>query len=280
MASIREIDTKFRQDLRLWFCRLFLVLLPPVGLYRLLMGQVAVAVVDLVWAGSFGLVLWAIRSGRASMGAGIAMAAVSMVCCAYNVHALGVEGLAWLFPVLIGMFAVTTRGRAATLALFGITYCCFFATPFTSVQMGMTFAVAAGLVSVIAYVSVSHVERLSAKLERIALHDPLTKAGNRRAMDAFTGEIIRGADSGRAAVAAVIDLDHFKRINDSAGHAAGDRVLVETAELVRSLAHPTGRLFRLGGEEFVLLFPGTSREDAAGLLEVIRAAIRDRKSVV
>jgi diguanylate cyclase (GGDEF)-like protein len=69
---------------------------------------------------------------------------------------------------------------------------------------------------------------------------------------------------------AVLDLDHFKRINDEAGHEAGDHVLVAFARLVQSRCRAGDRLFRYGGEEFVLLAPGTDVDALQRLVDDLR----------
>jgi diguanylate cyclase (GGDEF)-like protein len=71
----------------------------------------------------------------------------------------------------------------------------------------------------------------------------------------------------------VMDLDHFKRINDELGHEAGDRVLVDFARLVQSRCRAGDRLFRYGGEEFVLLLPGTRGDALRPLADELRRAV-------
>lgn len=94
--------------------------------------------------------------------------------------------------------------------------------------------------------------------------DPLTGIGNRRTlMSEMDIALANYTRHGTQCGLLLLDLDHFKRINDSYGHAEGDRVLVELARLVLQTSRRTDRLFRLGGEEFVLLLPNI---DAPGLI--------------
>ncbi len=71
----------------------------------------------------------------------------------------------------------------------------------------------------------------------------------------------------------MVDIDHFKKVNDNHGHAVGDEVLVEVAELLVSRSSRKGKAYRFGGEEFALLIPNYSAEEAAGLAERIRKDI-------
>ena len=110
--------------------------------------------------------------------------------------------------------------------------------------------------------------------ERVALHDALTGLHNRRWLDDTLPRLVqRHRYAKQPFSAAVMDLDHFKRVNDGFGHAAGDYVLVAIAETARLNLRPTDLIARVGGEEFVLLFPQT------GLAGAVRAAERLREAV-
>jgi diguanylate cyclase (GGDEF)-like protein len=74
----------------------------------------------------------------------------------------------------------------------------------------------------------------------------------------------------------MFDLDHFKPINDVYGHEAGDRVLVNLVEVVEDVLRPEDRLFRVGGEEFVVVLPETGLEGAVTVAEKLRAAVAER----
>ncbi len=116
-------------------------------------------------------------------------------------------------------------------------------------------------------------ERLRVELERQAAHDPLTGALTRRAMtDACERELERFRRQGRVMSMLMIDIDHFKLVNDTYGHMVGDRVLVDFVARMRQLLRRPDQLGRFGGEEFVVLLPETSLEEARSVAERIRAA--------
>ena len=119
------------------------------------------------------------------------------------------------------------------------------------------------------FLDVSDRKRMENELERLALYDPLTGLPNR----ALFGDRLRHvlARRGRQATTAVyfLDVDRFKRINDSLGHAAGDEVLCEVAERLRSVVRPEDTVARFGGDEFTILC-----ESVGGVLEAV--AIADR----
>jgi diguanylate cyclase (GGDEF)-like protein len=116
-------------------------------------------------------------------------------------------------------------------------------------------------------------ERLRTELEHLAMHDSLTNALTRRHMnEACEKELERCRRHGRSMALLVMDLDHFKRINDTHGHQAGDRVLVNFVLMVNTLLRLPDQLGRFGGEEFVALLPDTTLDEAVVVAERIREA--------
>lgn len=98
--------------------------------------------------------------------------------------------------------------------------------------------------------------------------DVLTGLVNRRGLFAQSATMLQ---DGKRASVAMADLDHFKRLNDVAGHAAGDRALRTFAEVVRRTLRPTDLVARHGGEEFAFVFPETSAIEASAILERVRS---------
>jgi two-component system cell cycle response regulator len=113
-----------------------------------------------------------------------------------------------------------------------------------------------------------------AEIVAVSLTDPLTGVGNRRRLDqAMAAEIARAARSGTKLCAFIADLDHFKRVNDTYGHEAGDNVLAAFGGLLRRSTRVTDIVARFGGEEFVMLLPDTELAQAVASAERIRAAL-------
>lgn len=113
----------------------------------------------------------------------------------------------------------------------------------------------------------------AATLEELATTDVLTGTFNRRKFnELILAEIERVRRYGHPLSLLVVDIDHFKRTNDAHGHEAGDEVLIVLAGLIRAGIRATDSLARWGGEEFVVLSPEVSVEEAAGLAERLRSA--------
>ncbi|MGN8247568.1 sensor domain-containing diguanylate cyclase [Pseudomonas sp. SMV7] len=110
------------------------------------------------------------------------------------------------------------------------------------------------------------------RLNRDAQTDPLTGLGNRRGLE-FSLSLLEA--EGRPFAAIVLDIDHFKRVNDNHGHQVGDQVLRRLAELMRRCCREGDLLCRTGGEEFLMLLPGASLDVAAVVAERLRVTVQD-----
>ncbi len=118
---------------------------------------------------------------------------------------------------------------------------------------------------------------VTAQLARESVCDHLTGVGNRRALDAARLALVESARSGNAPrrlVVMMIDVDHFKRINDTLGHGAGDECLVFVARLLRDNVRRADVVVRLGGDEFLVLLPDESLERATALAAHLRSLVR------
>jgi len=121
------------------------------------------------------------------------------------------------------------------------------------------------------------VMRLVVRLRHLSVHDQLTGVLNRRGVEAVIAAEHEGLRRhGRRFALLLLDIDHFKRVNDSHGHAAGDAVLAGVADTLRQAARAVDRVGRIGGEEFCVVLPDTGRDGgmqaARRLLETVRAA--------
>ena len=119
-----------------------------------------------------------------------------------------------------------------------------------------------------------------ARAELEAVTDPLTKLGNRAAFEqAVETEVARARRGGTSVALALLDLDDFKAINDTRGHAEGDAVLVALAARIRHELRRGDTPARFGGEEFVILFPDTTASDARHVVQRMLAGMRDDAGV-
>ena len=116
-------------------------------------------------------------------------------------------------------------------------------------------------------------ETANQRLERLTLIDPLTELLNRRGLQQAISRELQQVHAGRPAAAVVVDLDDFKSVNEALGHAVGDVVLKEMARRLRASVRDIDEVGRIGGDEFLLILPGTEPAEVARVAERLRLTI-------
>jgi diguanylate cyclase len=127
------------------------------------------------------------------------------------------------------------------------------------------------------------IERLKSELElvtRLVREDQLTRALNRRGLeDALKREVARAARSDTPLCVAMIDIDNFKHLNDTHGHQAGDKVLVHLVEIIQDTLRTNDLIGRYGGEEFLVLLPGSPLEAACEVMQRLQTQMAQKPIV-
>lgn len=269
------------KDHRLAFLVLFGVVatvsIVPFGLWRISQGQLLVGLLELSMVFAFdGLVWYAWRSQRITLIARTISVIVTLGCLALTPF-IGKLALHWAYAVVIANIMLAGRKIGSCLNLLLLIGIVLLQGGQIASLEAITFLAAALSVSIYAYVFALSADQQREKLEALAAYDGLTGTGNRRMMeyelqDAFGHARQHGAKHGLA----VIDIDHFKAVNDTFGHAAGDHVLVRLAQLLSRSLRSGDRLYRMGGEEFVILMPDTGPEGLALALDRLQSLLRSR----
>ena len=266
---------------------------PTIGRFAILSGMVLFSSAGLSFARSFlGLADVAPRADRA-VAWGVRGALLGMAACiALNAQLPAVHlafGFITLFTFsMVGLGALALHHRREQAAIFlAATLISMVGTLVTTMSvMGLlpfnklTFrAVEAGVMLEAAIWALALGLRLRRQREdgvralELAQRDPLTGLHNRRGfLDQALPVFATAARNARPVSAVVIDIDHFKRINDRHGHAGGDLTLVDVAERIRNACRSGDIVARWGGEEFVMLLPETDSAQACALAERLREA--------
>jgi diguanylate cyclase len=193
---------------------------------------------------------------------------------AISLRIQGFFGALWSYPtVLLFTFALSRRmaNVCNVLLLFSISGLVYH---YIGVDYTIRFSATLTLTILLANIILGIVVDLHRRLIDQASVDPLTGAFNRRHMERCLADAIeRQRRTSAPASLLLIDIDHFKRINDDFGHATGDAVLKAAVALIEGRSRKLDLLFRIGGEEFMLLLPDTRESAAAVVAEQLRASI-------
>lgn len=246
----------------------------PFVILRFMQGEWIAAIVDTVIVFGFtalGIYVYRTRKVR------FASIAISLFCMAgvlTTIYVIGPQQAFWIYPGLMAVFYLL-RPREALLLAF-VTVCALVPplvghadshstiTIFVTIVVMSSFAFAFSLVT----------SRQREQLMNLATKDSLTGAGNRRFFDTKLVELVNNKKrSATAACMLLLDLDHFKKVNDDFGHTVGDRILKQVTEIINLRIRATDNLYRIGGEEFVVVLEGQSIERAKHLAEQLRTLV-------
>ncbi|OEY65868.1 sensor domain-containing diguanylate cyclase [Marinobacter sp. X15-166B] len=216
-----------------------------------------------------------LRWRRTSFLAGWPFVILAFVCSTYSVLINGHSGLYWAYPsAAAAFFLLPLRSAAITSGLYVAVISAISLATFSegyfwriSFSLGLTYV----FVMTFAWL----VGLLQTELTRLATTDPLTGCLNRSQLAEILNRHIQIRERyERVSSLVLLDLDYFKQINDRWGHLVGDRVLQEFSQRVRQRLRDSDQLFRIGGEEFMLVLPETRQKDAVHLAMQLLQAVR------
>lgn len=212
---------------------------------------------------------------------GIQVIYTQILALLHNGFVIGIGGYLYFFlaTVLLGQ-AFSFRLNAAGCVLITAAPNLFapFITPAFPHLVYMALIWPAGIIAILFHWSASGLilDRLyyRRKMENLSMEDPLTGLLNRRALlDDYLKARSLAARENEELGLIILDVDHFKHINDTYGHPAGDRVLRELADIMKKTCRASDSLARIGGEEFVCLLPDTNLEQTLVAGERLRQAV-------
>lgn len=220
---------------------------------------------------SLGLLVWRKRTVRL---ASILLSAFCMAGLVAVVHVKGPSLLTWAYPVMASAFFLLRPREAVIVGLLAMAALVPALLPHLPKMELATTLVTMLLAMLSAYIFASRTRKQHQRLELLATKDHLTGAGNRRAFDIKINEILVARQRNRQAISLLaIDLDFLKTINDSYGHATGDQILCKITSIIEKMIRLTDGLYRIGGDEFVVLAANANLEASVKMAEKIRHQI-------
>ncbi len=274
MSSVRlKTDVDFTLVLAL--AVLTIVAVVPFLIWRLLRGEhlaaaadsvvviVAIATLIHVWRGGDGY----------RYGVGIAVSASATVIAQSLINAG--SGIFWTYAVIVVNALLLKSQRFAVLLSGSMIFVVgLFGDHLATDFMRISFMVTSVLTMIFAWTFTTRHMLLQEQLKLMALQDPLTGLGNRRAFQNEIASMVQTLEkTGMPCGLAVIDVDKFKAINDSRGHEYGDKILRRLGALLNRKLRSTDHVFRMGGEEFVVLMPGATEEVLRTRMDQLRSAV-------
>ena len=272
---LKRLQTDFQLSIVLLYGFFSAAIITPFAVYRFMTGAHAVGVLDaslvIVIAS---VVIYGWRFGKTER-TGKFLVVIGSIGALMSSEMLGVIGVFWMFVAIVANFFLTTNLRFATLStcaviiLLAVTGKSFDG----NAALMWSFIATSGLLSVLSYIVAHRYEKQRANLEQLADTDPLTGAYNRRVMERELHLAVEEhARKGTPMSLILMDIDHFKDVNDRFGHEKGDDVLSSFASLIKRNTRQNDRFFRFGGEEFLMLVHNGQADEAEAIAEKIRHA--------
>ena len=247
----------------------------PFAIFRFMQGNMLASTIDLaIMLAILAGMMYAWLTGDTARS-GFFMALVCGSGAVAVGAVVGEPGLFWLYPVLVTSFFLTEPRYAILINMGSVLGLMVHGVAFSSTVQMWSFATTAVVVSCCAYAFAHRNENQRQRLEHLATVDPLTGVKNRRSMDeelAVAISIFSRSEISQGLV--LLDIDHFKKVNDVYGHTVGDDVLKELVVLIKQNVRRSDQIFRFGGEEFVLLMPGVDEVGLRAVMHNLQEVIR------
>ncbi|WP_233079114.1 GGDEF domain-containing protein [Rheinheimera soli] len=251
----------------------------PYALYRLATGSYLVGIVDMLMIAVSTISVWmAWRTGDTEKP-GFLMAAVFCFGAVLVCMKLGQDVLFWIYPLMVFIFFLVAPIKALLLLLLMVSAIVSLhfseqSSIFNSGFQLLAFITTTLITSIFAYIFAYRTHLQRQELRHLATTDPLTGAATRHSLtDELTAAIEQYQQKSSVSGLMLLDLDHFKRINDNFGHQSGDQILSQLVPLLKQMIRQQDSVFRYGGEEFVLLIKEIQLADLHRLAEKIRHAV-------
>ena len=274
--AVRRLRTDFQLSVITLLGVAALFGIVPFAVYRFLELNYLAGVTDsLISAGIIASVIYAWLTGDTAR-TGFLLAVFCCIAGAVIGSILPQVGHLWGYPILVASFFLTRPTIAVCLNTTMVVAIMIYGASLPSGESLWAFFTTATVVSVCSFIFAIRNQHQRREMAMLARRDPLTGVRNRRAMDdALQLAVSTASRTGTAYALVMLDLDHFKAVNDEHGHALGDEILVNLTRMVERNTRQSDQLFRFGGEEFAILCPSHASGEARTLADKIRAEISE-----
>ena len=204
----------------------------------------------------------------------LAIAPLMFVTSCYGIYALGVTASYWAFLSVFG-FYFTLNIRIARLVNLAYLVCILFAS-YQALELDLFIRFSLGIVgiSVFLYLCVYEIQSQHNSLAEMSITDVLTGLHNRSLLDHTLEKAIHQNQRSKIPMSLLmVDIDFFKLINDNYGHPVGDEVLKKVSAIMKDNFRKTDTLFRVGGEEFLILLSDSDLKNSGRVAERLRKAV-------
>ncbi len=246
----------------------------PFVFFRYMQGDWAMVALDIIIVIGMVLVFFYVYRTKKTKYPSLLFLFVAQVGSTISFYINGGHMVNWIYPAMLSTFFVA-KPRYALLINFVIllVYSPKLISYFNTIDI-IVIVFSVSISNIIAFRFTQGLRGQEKELKKIASEDYLTETGNRRALKLYLDKLwVKIQKDNTLATLILLDLDHFKKINDDYGHLVGDKALVNISKLIKETLDDNYPIFRYGGEEFLIVCPCAS-QDGYALAEKIRKEVK------
>ncbi len=248
----------------------------PFTIYRFVQQDWYVAILDsIVVIGMSALFLYVYKTDDVKR-ASLVLILIALVANVSSFYLKGINQINWTYPAMLAAYYVMSPKKGMIVNFVMLSFYLpklFVLLDFVSFA---TVIITIFITNILAYVFSSGLKNQEIILKKLASEDYLTSTGNRRSLDAAMNKLYKTLKNhDKIASIILLDLDHFKQVNDTYGHIKGDDVLVRLSELLMNFFNGKDEIFRYGGEEFLVICRNISKVKAYKLSEAFRVIVKN-----
>ncbi|MEW8119760.1 MAG: GGDEF domain-containing protein [Candidatus Thiodiazotropha sp.] len=270
-------QTDFHLKSTFWLSLTAATLILPFAFYHLTHQHVGIGIGAVITSLSLYLVAWSChRKTYKTIYTFVWLTPFTTLFLAYLTNLLGITGTYWCYSTLILYYFMMSERQAwisnIIFALVNIPLVWHLFETHEAIRFSVTFS----LVSAYSAIFLHIIAMQYSELQKMAITDKLTDVYNRTLLKDSLEQAIHQANRTNTPFTLIImDVDHFKRINDELGHEIGDHVLMQLGVFLKDFLRDSDKIFRIGGEEFLILLYNTDEANSIDIAEKIRQGIEN-----
>jgi diguanylate cyclase (GGDEF)-like protein len=248
----------------------------PFAIYRLIQQDLYVAILDIfVVLGMSSIFIYVYKTNDVRK-ASLILILVALVGNVISFYLKGINQINWIYPAMLSAYYIMSpkKGMIVNFVMLSF-YLPKLVSLLETVNLA-TILVTIVITNIIAYVFAAGLKKQEMVLKKLASEDYLTSTGNRRSLSNRLGKlhtILKNHD--KTASIILLDLDHFKKVNDTYGHIKGDEVLIRLSDLLRHDFKDFKNIYRYGGEEFLVICKDIDENQAFEKAEEFRGIVKN-----
>jgi len=248
----------------------------PFTIYRALQQDWYVALLDLIVVIGMSIIFVYVYKTNKVRIASLTLILVALCANVISFYLKGISQVNWIYPAMLSAYYIMSPKKGLLVNFIMLTF--YIPKLIESLETinVSTILVTIVITNIIAYVFASGLRKQEKMLKKLASEDYLTGTGNRRALSRELDSLykfLKNHDNTASII--LLDLDHFKKVNDKHGHIKGDEVLIRLAEILKCFFQGKEKIFRYGGEEFLIICPNSSAETAFQQAQKLRKLIKE-----